>query len=100
MLFQKNIDKAFTLQQKLNRERRGEDESAARPAEPVEGESAVREEQETPLPPQLLERQKEEKLTFKDKLAMLLSAYAVLLVPAVLVLCLLCLLLYWIAGGF
>ncbi len=99
MLFQKNIDKAFKLQQQLNRERRGETEEA--PAEALEGERPAEAEQaDTPLPPQLVERQKEEKLTFKDKLAMLLSAYAVLLVPAVGVLCLLCLLLYWMAGGF
>ena len=85
MLFQKNIDKAFKLQQDLNRERRGEPNDTPE-EKPLEGEAAEAQQGEVPLPPQLLERQKEEKLTFKDKLAMLLSAYAVLLVPAVLVL--------------
>ena len=93
MLFQKNIDKAIALQQKLNRERRGETEEAGE-------EISTAAEGETPIPPQLLQRQQEEKLTFKDKLAMLFSAYAVLLLPAIGVLAGMCLLLYWIAGGF
>lgn len=99
MLFQKSIDKAFALQQKLNRERRGETEEAEKPSD-VPEETSSAEGKETPVPPQLLQRRQEEKLTFKDKIAMLLSAYAVLLVPAVGVLVVMCLLLYWMAGGF
>ena len=98
MLFQKNIDKAFKLQQDLNRERRGEPSDTPE-EKPLEGEAAEAQREEVPLPPQLLERQKEEKLTFKDKLAMLLSAYAVLLVPAVLVLGGMCLLLRLMSHG-
>ena len=98
MLFQKNIDKAFKLQQDLNRERRGEPSDTPE-EKPLEGEAAEAQQGEVPLPPQLLERQKEEKLTFKDKLAMLLSAYAVLLVPAVLVLGGMCLLLWLMSHG-
>ena len=98
MLFQKNIDKAFRLQQDLNRERRGEPAEAPE-EKALEGEPTEALQEEIPLPPQLLERQKEEKLTFKDKLAMLLSAYAVLLVPAVLVLGGMCLLLWLMSHG-
>lgn len=98
MLFQKNIDKAFKLQQDLNRERRGEPSDTPE-EKPLEGEAAEAQREEVPLPPQLLERQKEEKLTLKDKLAMLLSAYAVLLVPAVLVLGGMCLLLWLMSHG-
>jgi hypothetical protein len=96
MLFQKNVDKAFRLQQQLNRERRGEPAEAEKPLEGAVEDIA---EEEVPLPPQLLERQKEEKLTFKDKLAMLLSAYAVLLVPAVLILCGMCFVLWLMSHG-
>ena len=46
-----------------------------------------------------MERQKEEKLTFKDKLAMVFSAYLVLLVPAVLILCGMCFLLWLMSHG-
>ena len=96
MLFQKRIDKAFALQQQLNRERRGEPADAEKPLEGAVEDIA---QEEVPLPPQLLERQKEEKLTFKDKLALLLSAYAVLLVPAVLILCGMCFLLWLMSHG-
>ena len=62
MLFQKRIDRAFALQQQLNRERCGESADAEKPLEGAMDDIA---QEEVPLPPQLLERQKEEKLTFK-----------------------------------
>ena len=96
MLFQKNIDKAFRLQQQLNRERRGE---PAQEEKPLEGAVEDTAPEEVPLPPQLLERRKEERLTFKDKVAMVLSAYAVLLVPAVLILCGMCFLVWLMSHG-
>ena len=96
MLFQKRIDRAFALQQQLNRERRGEPAEAEKLPEDAMESIA---EEEVPLPPQLLERQKEEKLTFKDKLALLVSAYAVLFVPAVLVLCGMCFLVWLMSHG-
>ena len=95
MLFQKRIDRAFALQQ-LNRERRGEPAQAEKLPEGAMDDIA---QEEVPLPPQLLERQKEEKLTFKDKFAMVFSAYLVLLVPAVLVLCGMCFLLWLMSHG-
>ena len=96
MLFQKRIDRAFALQQQLNRERRGEPAQAEKLPEGAMDDIA---QEEVPLPPQLLERQKEEKLTFKDKFALVFSAYLVLLVPAVLVLCGMCLLLWLMSHG-
>ncbi len=43
-------------------------------------------------------RMEEANLTWKDKLVMILTAYAVILVPCILLLCGMCLLLFWLFG--